>query len=53
MWLGYVPRHYSYHFQIDYRQNKANRAIDALSQYPQQSAEEEETLHAKNVKIFH
>ncbi len=24
----------SYHFRIDYRQSKANRAADALSQYP-------------------
>ena len=42
-----------YHFQIDYRQGKANEATDALSWYFQQSAEEEETLQAKNVKILH
>ena len=24
-----------YYFQIDYRQGKANKAADALSQYPQ------------------
>ena len=42
-----------YHFRIDYRQGKANGAADALSQYPQQSAEEEETLRAENVKILH
>ena len=42
-----------YHFQIDYRQGKANGAADALSQYPQRSAEEEETLQAENVKILH
>ena len=35
---------FCYHFQIDYRQGKANRAADALSRYPQQSAEEEETF---------
>ena len=33
-----------YHFRIDYRQGKANRAINILSQYPQRSTEEEETL---------
>ena len=42
-----------YHFRIDYRQGKANGAADALSRYPQQSAEEEETLQAENVKIPH
>ena len=42
-----------YHFQIDYRQGKANGATDALSRYPQRSAEEEETLRAENVKILH
>ena len=41
-----------YHFQIDYRQGKANIAANALSQYLQQSAKKEETLHAKNVKIL-
>ncbi len=42
-----------YHFRIDYRQGKANGAVDALSQYPQRSAEEEETLQAENTKILH
>ena len=42
-----------YHFQIDYCQGKANGAANALSQYPQQSAEEEETFRAENVKILH
>ena len=42
-----------YHFQIDYCQGKANGAADALSQYPQRSAEEEETLRDENVKILH
>ena len=42
-----------YHFQIDYHQGKANGATDALSRYPQWSAEEEETLQDKNVKILH
>ncbi len=42
-----------YQFRIDYRQGKANRAADALSRYPQWSAEEEETLRAENTKILH
>ncbi len=33
-----------YYFRIDYRQGKANGAANALSQYPQRSAKEEETL---------
>ncbi len=33
-----------YHFRIDYQQGKANGAVDALSRYLQQSAEEKETL---------
>ena len=42
-----------YYFRIDYRQGKANGAADALSRYPQRSAEEEETLRVENVKILH
>ena len=42
-----------YHFRIDYCQGKANRAADTLFWYPQQSAEEEEILRTKNVKILH
>ena len=42
-----------YHFRNNYRQGKANGAANALSQYPQRSAEEEDTLHSKNVKILH
>ncbi len=42
-----------YHFRIDYQQGKANGAADALSQYLQRSAEEEETLRAENTKILH
>ena len=42
-----------YYFQIDYHQGKANGATNALSQYPQQSFEEEDTLCSKNVKILH
>ena len=43
----------SYHFRIDYHQGKANGAADALSQYPQRNAEEEETPQAENVKILY
>ena len=42
-----------YHFQINYRQGKANGAIDILSQYLQQSIEEEEAFQAKNSKILY
>ncbi len=42
-----------YHFWIDYRQGKVNKVVDTLSQYPQQSAEEEKTLQAENTKILH
>ena len=42
-----------YHFRIDYHQGKANKAANLLSQYPQRSAEEENTLRAENVKILH
>lgn len=38
---------------MDYRQSKANKATDALSQYPQQRAKEEAILRAKNTKILH
>ena len=42
-----------YYFQIDYCQSKANGTADTLSWYSQQSAKEEKTLRAKNVKILH
>ncbi len=42
-----------YHFQIHYQQGKANGATDALSQYPQQSSEEEQTIRVKNTKILY
>ena len=35
-----------YHFQIDYRQGKANAAADALSRFPQRSQSKEEELRA-------
>ena len=44
---------FCYHSQIDYRQDQANGAANALSRYPQRSAEEEDTFQAKNVKILH
>ena len=42
-----------YYFQIDYCQDKANKAANTLSRYPQQSVEEEEILRTKNVKILY
>ncbi len=41
------------HFRFDYHQSKANRAVDALLQYFQQSTEEEATFQAKNTKILY
>ena len=35
-----------YHFRIDYRQDKANAAADALSRFPQRSQDEEDKLRA-------
>ncbi len=37
-----------YHFRIDYRQEKANAAADALSRFLQKSQAEEETLRDEN-----
>ncbi len=42
-----------YHFQIDYRQGKANGAANALFQYTQWNAEEKKILQAENTKILH
>ena len=42
-----------YHFWIDYKYGKANWVADTLSQYLQQSAEEEKTFQVKNIKILH
>ncbi len=42
-----------YHFQIDYRQGKANAAADALSRFPQRSQVEEETFWDKNTQILY
>ena len=42
-----------YHFQIDYRQGKANVAADALSQVPQKNQDEEDKLRAENSQILH
>ena len=38
---------------MDYQQDKANKATDALSQYFQQSVKKKKTLQAKNTKILH
>ena len=42
-----------YHFQIDYCQDKANAAVDALSRFFQKSQDKEEELWAKNGQIFY
>ena len=49
-WVQELSR---YHFQIDYRQGKANGAANALSQFHQKSSDEEEKLQAENTQIFH
>ena len=41
-----------YHFQIDHCHGKANKAIDTLSQYSQQSAKKEEILRIKNTMLL-
>lgn len=42
-----------YHFQIDFYQNKANRATDTFSRYLQQNFEKRTTLRFENIKILH
>ena len=42
-----------YYFQIDYRQNKANVAVDTLSQVFQKNQDKEDELWAENGQILH
>ena len=42
-----------YHIRINYRQDKANTAADALSRFPQRSQSEEEELRAENTQILY
>ena len=42
-----------YHFQMNYRQGKANKVANTLFRYPQRSAKKEKALRAENVKILH
>ena len=42
-----------YHFQIDYCQEKAHRAADALSRFFQKNQAEKNKLQTKNTRIFH
>ena len=42
-----------YNFQIDYCQDKANRAADKLSRFLQKSLNKEEKLRAENTQILH
>ena len=51
--VRWAQKLYHYHFQINYCPGKANKAADALSQYLQQSLEEEKIFYAKNVKILY
>ena len=51
--VRWAQKLFHYHFQIDYYQGKANGAANALFQYSQQSAKEEEVLCTENVKILH
>ena len=51
--VHWAQKLFRYHFRIDYWQGKANGAADALSQYPQQNAEEEAILWAENTKILY
>lgn len=42
-----------YHFQIDYRYEKANAAADALSRFSQRSQAEKDALQSENSQIPH
>ena len=42
--VRWAQKLFRYHFRIHYCQSKANGAVDALSQYLQQSAEEKKTF---------
>ena len=42
-----------YYFQIDYHQDKANAAEDALLKFLQRSQDEKDELQPENGQIFH
>ena len=42
-----------YHFRIDYCKSKANRAVDAVSHFPQRSLDKKEKLWAENSQILY
>ena len=42
-----------YHFHIDYRQEKANRAADVLFRFPQRNQAEKDKLQTENTRILH
>ena len=44
---------FKYHFQIDYRQSKANGAADTLSRFLQRSLNKEEKFRAENTQFLH
>ncbi len=51
--MDYNNLHQSrYQFQIDYLTEKANKAINALSQFLQKSIDKEIALRAENTQIF-
>ena len=51
--VRWTQKRVRYHFRIDYRQDKANTAADALSHFPYCSQSEKEELRTKNSQIFH
>ena len=51
--VRWAQKLFCYYLQINYYQGKANGAANALSQYLQRNAKEEENLCAKNIKILH
>ena len=51
--VRWAQKLFQYHLQIDYCQNKAIAATDALSKFPQRSQDEKKELQAKNGQIFH
>ena len=50
--VRWAQKLFQYHFQIDYCQDKANGAADALSCFSQRSQDEEEKLWAENTQIL-
>lgn len=49
----WVQKFFKYDFIIDYQQNKANKAANILSRFPQRSSDKEKKLSIKNTQIFY